>query len=452
MEELQNTKKKRNILETARKCRRQLLSMLLSNWSLKILSLALAFVLWLLVVNLGNPVTKWEFRNIQVELKNTEMLTDQEKVYEILDSTDVLNKVVVQANRDVLSHIGASDITAVADFSHLTDVHTVPIQLSVPGFQVVDVRVGSDTSENLLLAVEDKKSKNIPVQVQTEGEVALGYVLSSIKADQNRMSISGAASKVEQVAYAQVTVDISGIKQDLSTNESIQLYDQEGNALDSEGINKSASTVRVNTAVLATKEVALQAEVQGEPAAGYAWTGEAAISPEKVRIAGSSSILSAIDHISISGEALDISGRNMDLTVSLPVDSYLPSGTQLVYPDSQGQMSVKIVIERKETREYKIPKEEIQLVGVPENRIEELSDEEEAYTVELTGLPRDLDRLDQTSLAASVDVAAWMEKEGISTLMPTVYHMPLEVSWPAELQLSMEKSVLVRLTFTRKEP
>ena len=43
---------------------------LLSNWGLKLMSILLAFVLWIIVVNIDNPVEYKEFRNVKVQLLN----------------------------------------------------------------------------------------------------------------------------------------------------------------------------------------------------------------------------------------------------------------------------------------------------------------------------------------------------------------------------------------------
>ena len=45
-----------------------------SNWGLKLVSLAIAIVLWLIVVNIDDPVTKKQFYNIPVEMVHEEAL------------------------------------------------------------------------------------------------------------------------------------------------------------------------------------------------------------------------------------------------------------------------------------------------------------------------------------------------------------------------------------------
>lgn len=47
---------------------------LMNNWGLKILSFLLAVMLWLIVVNIDDPVTTQTFNNIPVAVTNAEVL------------------------------------------------------------------------------------------------------------------------------------------------------------------------------------------------------------------------------------------------------------------------------------------------------------------------------------------------------------------------------------------
>ena len=90
--------------------------LLTRNLGLKIISLLFAVALWLVVVNINDPVISRRFSNIPVKLINTEVVTAQDQVYEILDNTDVINTVTVTGQRSVLEGIDPNDIVAVADF------------------------------------------------------------------------------------------------------------------------------------------------------------------------------------------------------------------------------------------------------------------------------------------------------------------------------------------------
>ena len=50
---------------------------LLHNWGLKIASIFLAFVIWFIVAQVGDPKDTRAYNNIQVRLVNTELLSEQ---------------------------------------------------------------------------------------------------------------------------------------------------------------------------------------------------------------------------------------------------------------------------------------------------------------------------------------------------------------------------------------
>lgn len=58
---------------------------LTNNLALKLLSLALAAFLWMVVVNLDDPVTSVQFSNVPVEILHPEVVTSKGKTYQIPD-------------------------------------------------------------------------------------------------------------------------------------------------------------------------------------------------------------------------------------------------------------------------------------------------------------------------------------------------------------------------------
>ena len=60
---------------------------LMNNWGLKILSFLLAVMLWLIVVNINDPVTTQTFNNIPVAVTNAEVLAATNHAECLCDST-----------------------------------------------------------------------------------------------------------------------------------------------------------------------------------------------------------------------------------------------------------------------------------------------------------------------------------------------------------------------------
>ena len=96
------------------------------NLGLKVVAFLIASFTWLLVVNTDDPETDKTYTNIPVKVVNTEVITNNNSTYQILDGTSEVD-VTVTAKRSELSKIDAEDIVATADFKELTLGTQIPI-------------------------------------------------------------------------------------------------------------------------------------------------------------------------------------------------------------------------------------------------------------------------------------------------------------------------------------
>ena len=65
------------------------------------MAVVFSILLWLVAVNINDPVERKIFRDVKVETTNTSVLTDENKLYQVLDDTDTVT-VTVRASRSVL--------------------------------------------------------------------------------------------------------------------------------------------------------------------------------------------------------------------------------------------------------------------------------------------------------------------------------------------------------------
>ena len=60
--------------------------------------------------------------------------------------------------------------------------------------------------------------------------------------------------------------------------------------------------------------------------------------------------------------------------------------------------------------------------------------------IALIGLASELDTVDVNSLEVSIDIAAWLEEEGVEEPEPGYYRIPLKVSLPEDSAVVWEES------------
>ncbi len=395
---------------------------LLNNWGLKLISLVLAFLLWFLVVQMGDPKDDRDMGNIPVKLVNTELLEKENKVYEVLDNTDTV-RVTVYAPKSVFTQLRSSDITAEADVSKLTDINTVPITFTASNANVVSIQGSHDV---VRLNVEEKRNKYVPLVTNTVGEVAEGYMVASLTPDQNRIEVSGPQSAVEQVDHAGVEIDVTDATSNLTANVDIYLYDVNGNPVERANLVKNVDYVRMSVEILAVREVPVTFETTGTPRSGYMFTDVITAEPEKVRIAGSITAVSRINEIVVPGEKLDITGADEDITQVVDIREYLPENVRLADSGFNGRITVTAYIEPIVEKTFQIPMEDISVSHVPEGFEAQINESAESMiSLELTGLNEHIAALRQGGITGVVDIEAWMEEQNIENLRAGSYTIPV---------------------------
>lgn len=421
---------------------------LTANLGLKILAVLISVVIWFIVVNINDPVDKTVFRNIPVEILNADVITNEGKVYEVLDGSDTID-VTVLAKRSILDTLGKENIIATADMQELNFMDTmVRIKLSTNKYNDKLESIKS-SSESLKVNIEDLKKQQFVIASMTTGEPADGYILGNIGSDQNLISVSGPESIISTIDSAAVLVDVTGLSQDVRTDASVRLYDAEGNLVENKNIKKSLDRVKVNVEILQTKRVPLAFASMGVPADGYALTGEIESNPSTVLIAGKSSTIKNISQIEVPDTELNVTGQNKNMLTVVEVKNYLPDGVSFADSKFDGKVRVTVHIEKEITDEITLAERNILITNLPEGSTGELENVSDELALTVSGLQEDMEGLKNAEVAAVIDVADFMETNGMTELMPGVYHMPVAVQLPDGVRLN--EDVSVKVTIKREE-
>ena len=103
------------------------------NLGLKIIAVIFAAFLWLIVVNLDNPVSTQTFSEVPVTIINEDIILSAGDTYQVVGEEKV--SVVVSATRQVRQKLTKEDIVATADIKEMdTSTGLVPIKISIPNY------------------------------------------------------------------------------------------------------------------------------------------------------------------------------------------------------------------------------------------------------------------------------------------------------------------------------
>jgi YbbR domain-containing protein len=381
---------------------KKILKTLTNNFGFKLLALAFAVILWLVVYSVDDPVITRNYTT-NVTLVNEDNI--QDKYFEILDNSSNVT-FSVSAQRSYLDRIDDSDFSASADFNDMVvseDGTRGSIKIDIAASRYSSSLKINGSSKFVTVSLEDAKSKQFIVTPTTEGAVADGYALGDVTiSGSNVLKVSGPTTVVSRISKAIAAINIDGMSQNLSDNVVPVLYDENGDEVDTTKLTLSRTTVTVSAMILATKKVSLNLTAKGTPADGYALAGISS-SVSSVWIKGATATINPITSIEIPSDVLDISGASASLETMINITEYLPSGVALL-DSGDATISIFVDIEAYETRIFEVNVDNITIEGLSAQN--ELSFPQGVVYVSITGLAVDLDSLDAQNLRGNVDVTA----------------------------------------------
>lgn len=419
---------------------------LTSNLFLKIVSIVVAFLFWLVIINITDPTTSRTFFDIPVQILNENVITSANQVYEIEDGDTV--RVTVKGKRSFVETLTENDFTATADLSELSKVNAVNINVRLNKESTSSVELDWDNAV-LKVNLEKRITRKFKVEVAYQGDLSENYVLGEMVAKPNIVEVSCGESKFKKIDHVGVMVTLNGESEDFESEYSPILYDVNGDALDDTNVTFSNDQIRVSTEVLETKEIPVYVNVTGTPADGYR-LAQTDYKPESVRVSGTKEALAKAVSIKIP---IQIDGEKKDVEKEIDLTSYLAQGLTLVGDIST--VSVRCEIEKDGQRVMTLTPSDIAVKNLPQNYTMNFESEAEKYTIEVLGEEQILADVQIADLGAYVDLAGL--SEGSHTLevkfsLPTGIRVTNKIKIKVRLSNQNEESVSPTPAVTETQP
>ncbi len=367
-----------------------------NNALLKILSIIAAIIVWMIIINIDDPIREKTF-TVKVQTINESAITSVNKVYEIVDGKEA--HIKVRAKKSVLDNLKTSDIKATADLSNLSSVNAVSIVPKLKKNVAGDISL--ECTQVLKVSLEDLISKQISISVVTDGDTADGYTFGGCYTKPETIEVSGGESTVEKISKVKVFLVLNGESDDFTKRLIPVAYDSSDNEIESSSIEFNESRVKVYASVLKTKTVSLKADVSGSVADGYKYLG-VVFFPEKVEIAGSKKMLDEVSSITVPVNINGLKSNSDNLTKNINVQNYLENGIFVL--EDYANVSQKISIEKMVTKYFEIKKSDIQLKNVGSGYGASISsDDSDTITIQLQGTQSSISKINTTTLAPYID-------------------------------------------------
>ena len=340
---------------------------LTNNIGLKVMSLLFAIILWMLVVNVDDPVDEETFRNVPVQVLHEEIFTTKASTYSILDGNETVS-VTVRARRKVLSDVRSSDITVTADIRNrvsnsLSDA-TLPTDVEIKGFEGDYVEAYTNP-RNIQIEIEPSAQKDFTISVKTNGTPRDGNTLGKLVADPKMIRLGGAESQINRVKKVVAEAQVSGLSKSQSVVAELKLLDADDEEIDPALFenNLGSEGLKVDVEILKTKDIPIKVEDDDiNPASGYS-IGKVTCVPQLVKVAGEEDKIKELEEIVIPAEALKLEDISSTQEVSVDLTKYLPDG--IVLEDTTADtVIVTVPVEKYGTKVFTIPSNNIVLEKV----------------------------------------------------------------------------------------
>lgn len=332
---------------------------LTKNLGIKLLSIPLAAIIWIIIINIDDPISTKVISNVPVEILNESYITASGQVYDIVEGTTV--SVTIKAKRSTRDKIKASDIRLTADLAEITQFKRVEIVAECTKYTSDPVEI-TPKPKMLTVTLEDSATKTLPIQITTTGVVDSGYYVDSLKASPNMIEIRGAESTIEKIAEARVTIDVSGHQENFKKDGLIpKVYDEKGLEVDSTRITFSHTNIAVKATVLPTKMVPIDVTTQGTLAQGYT-VSQVEYGPEQIELAGEADVLSKIHSIPVP---INVDNLNKNMEVDIDLAEYLPDNTKLV--DDTTSVAVRVTLAKVASKDIMLSEDTIDVRNLDTN-------------------------------------------------------------------------------------
>lgn len=329
------------------------------NLGWKLLSIVLAALLWLVVINAEDPMETRTFEDIPVTIINEAALTAKDKIPEIVEGDTV--SVVVEARRSVCEKLTKADIIAVADFEKISVTDAVPIEVSVDGHSERDVEIIRGMNQMMKLRLEDSVSKDFRVKISTTGHTADGYVIGDMVASPNMITLVGSSTQISRVKEVVLVVDVDRLSSDSRAIGVPIIYDNNGDIVNSSKVTMSTKEVAVTIPVLKTKTVKIEVECYGDPVEGYE-VGTVSYQPDMVTVAGTP------EDLRLLGSSLyaycDITGQNEVVEENIVISSLWDETLDSLRLVDEDKLAITVSLKPYEEKVFELTPEDVELRGL----------------------------------------------------------------------------------------
>lgn len=389
-----------------------------SDILLKIVSVVLAFSLWIYIINVENPIKTMRVYNVPVRLENTENIREQNLA--LLPNQEIMVTLTVRGPASEVYRSVASNFRVVANLEDLplrAGINEVPIEItSYPQ----DLNITPSSNVKAVIYLDNYLEMDVPIVSQFDATPEMGYYVAGTSFNPASVTVRGPAQYVNQVKALAARGQRANLRENHREILALVAVNEEDQVVNH--VSFSPVYVEMNIEVFATKSVPIVVQTEGELPEGYELI-QTSVAPSTILIAGPSGILSQVNEIRTEELELTELTETSDHLMKLQI----PEGIIAV----EGTSSATVTVEVDEFETRTISKR-VTTIGLLEGLEVELS--ANSINIVVSGSKSALEQITEESITAELD---------LTDLVAGEYELTPRIVLPVGIiEVSMDPGVL----------
>ena len=307
-----------------------------------LLSIGLAFALWVFVSFTQNPDQRSTFEGVPVDIEGLApglLMVDKEGLPKANRSTVTIS---AEGDEATIQTVRQSDLRAFVDLGGLAagEHSNVPVIVERNRSGLARLTLTSDPAF-LSFRLEQEITRTVPLTVELTGSVPFSFEKGKPRLTQDgrpvdSVLVRGPQSRVDRVSVARVVADIDRLTGNYRSSRPVQILSQDGQEV--AGVTAEPASIDVLVPIASSagiKRVPVVPKLVGAPASGQI-VSTVSVDPQFVQLTGGSDALDGIESI----ETFDVDITGATRAISRTVAMRVPANTSL----ASGEPAVATVL------------------------------------------------------------------------------------------------------------
>lgn len=389
-----------------------------NSLTLKIISVLIAFVAWLIVIENVDRESYATFRDISIDMTNVEESISTLGLNSVIPDVELAN-VSVNGVMYAVGNLTKDDISVAPDVSKVTGagVYELPLVGTILNANG-EVQISSVTPSRITVRFDTLHSKTLAIESSLNGlKSEVGYLIQDELVNPAQVTVTGPEAEVNRINRCEIRTEVSEkLSETYSKKSAIVLLDKNGTEIVSDNLTMDVTEATVTIPVLKIREIPVELQFINVPDHFPLDELNFTLSSEEIAVAG---IEASIDkYASILLDHIDFKQMGLGSTYAFPVQ------LQTGFRNVENIQSVQVTLDGEGLSSRKMDLENVHVINVPLGyKAEPLA--ETLSGVELIGDTALLEALTADDIVCEVDMKSSSEIAEGQILMPVKVYDPM---------------------------